>query len=179
MNSLFALIPIAFVLSLDNFQSSIGLGTTKPSWIRIVQCALIFGVFDALAPMLGVWVGGYLGDYIGESAEYIGAAALAVYAVYLVVHALRTEQAGDLDHPLAILGLPLPLSVDNLLAGTGLGVMGYSAWTVPVVVGTLPLVMPLVGLSLAKLAESKVPVRTDLLGGVVMLILATAMVVRA
>lgn len=179
MNSLFALIPIAFVLSLDNFQSSIGLGTTKPSWIRIVQCALIFGVFDALAPMLGVWVGGYLGDYIGESAEYIGAAALAVYAVYLVVHALSTEQSGELDHPLAILGLPLPLSVDNLLAGTGLGVMGYSAVTVAVVAGSVTLVMSLVGLTLGKLAASKIPIRTDLLGGVVMLILAGAMVVRA
>jgi putative Mn2+ efflux pump MntP len=179
MTAVLTLLPIAFVLSLDNFQSSIGLGTTKPSWIRIVQCALIFGVFDALAPMLGVWVGGYLGDYIGESAEYIGAAALAVYAVYLVVHALRTEQAGDLDHPLAILGLPLPLSVDNLLAGTGLGVMGYSAVTVAVVAGSVTLVISLVGLTLGKLAASRAPIRTDLLGGVVMLILATAMVVRA
>jgi putative Mn2+ efflux pump MntP len=179
MTSLFALVPIAFVLSLDNFQSSIGLGTTKPSWMRIVQCAVIFGIFDALAPMFGVWVGGYLGDYIGESAEYIGAAALAVYAVYLVVHALRTEQSGDLDHPLAILGMPLPLSVDNLLAGTGLGVMGYSAVTVAVVAGSVTLVMSLVGLTLGKLAASKIPIRTDLLGGVVMLILAGAMVVRA
>jgi putative Mn2+ efflux pump MntP len=179
MTSLFALVPIAFVLSLDNFQSSIGLGTTKPSWMRIVQCAVIFGIFDALAPMFGVWVGGYLGDYIGESAEYVGAAALAVYAVYLVVHALRTEQSGDIDHPLAILGMPLPLSVDNLLAGTGLGVMGYSAVTVAVVAGSVTLVMSLVGLTLGKLAASKIPIRTDLLGGVVMLILAGAMVVRA
>jgi len=179
VNSLFALIPIAFVLGLDNFQSSLGLGTTKPSWIRIVQCALVFGTFDALAPMLGVWVGGYLGDYIGESAEYIGATALAVYAVYLVVHALRTEQAGDLDHPLAVLGLPLPLSADNLLAGAGLGVIGYSAVTVAVVAGSVTLLMSLVGLTLGKLAASKIPVRTDLLGGVVMLILAGAMVVRA
>ncbi|CAN5270592.1 hypothetical protein BH09ACT8_BH09ACT8_36650 [soil metagenome] len=179
MTVVLTLLPIAFILGLDNFQSSIGLGTTKPSWIRIVQCAVVFAVFDALAPMLGVWLGGYLGEYIGESAEYIGAAALAVYAVYLVVHALRTEQPGELDHPLAILGLPLPLSVDNLLAGTGLGVMGYSAVTVAVVAGSVTLVMSLVGLTLGKLAASKIPIRTDLLGGVVMLILATAMVVRA
>ena len=49
MNSLFALIPIAFVLSLDNFQSSIGLGTTKPPWRRIVQAAFVFSACDALA----------------------------------------------------------------------------------------------------------------------------------
>jgi putative Mn2+ efflux pump MntP len=39
--------------------------------------------------------------------------------------------------------------------------------------------MSLAGLTLGKLAASKIPIRTDLLGGVVMLILACAMVVRA
>ena len=179
MNSLLALIPIAFVLSLDNFQSSIGLGTTKPSWIRIIQCALVFGVFDAVAPMLGVWMGGYVGDFIGESAEYIGAIALGIYAIYLVVHAMRTKVAGDIDHPVAILGLPLPLSVDNLFAGAGLGVMGYSAVTVAVVAGTVTAVMSLVGLTLGRLAASRVPVRTDLFGGVVLLFMACAMALRA
>ena len=66
MNSLFALIPIAFVLSLDNFQSSIGLGTTKPPWRRIVQAALVFSACDALAPLIGVWAGNVLGRYIGD-----------------------------------------------------------------------------------------------------------------
>jgi putative Mn2+ efflux pump MntP len=179
VNPVLALLPIAFVLGLDNFQSSIGLGTTKPSWGRIVQCALVFGVFDALAPMLGVWVGGYLGDFIGESAEYIGAAALGIYAIYLVVHALRTEKAGDLDHPLAILGMPLPLSIDNLFAGAGLGVMGYSAVTVALVAGSATVVMSLVGLTLGKLAATKVPIRTDLFGGVVIMAMACVMVLRA
>ena len=86
MNSLFALIPIAFVLSLDNFQSSIGLGTTKPPWRRIVQAALVFSACDALAPLIGVWAGNVLGRYIGDVAEYAGAAALGAYALYLVVH---------------------------------------------------------------------------------------------
>jgi putative Mn2+ efflux pump MntP len=175
-----ALLPIAFVLALDNFQSSVGLGTTKPSWIRIVQCALLFGVFDAVAPAIGVWVGGYIGDYIGESAEYIGAAALLVYGTYLVVHAIRTEPNQEkFDHPLAILGLPLPLSLDNLLAGAGLGVIGYSAVTVALVAGSVTTVMSLAGLTIGKFAANKVPIRTDLFGGVVIMALACFMAVRA
>ena len=171
MNSLFALIPIAFVLSLDNFQSSIGLGTTKPPWRRIVQAALVFSACDALAPLIGVWAGNVLG-------EYIGAAALGAYALYLVVHALRTEEAGDLDHPLAILGLPLPLSLDNLFAGASLGVVGASAVTVAVVCGCATLIMSMVGLTLGRLAASTVRIRTDLFGGLVLLGMAVLMVVR-
>ena len=179
VNSLFALIPIAFVLSLDNFQSSIGLGTTKPPWRRIVQAAIVFSACDALAPLIGVWVGNVLGQYIGDVAEYIGAAALGAYALYLVVHAMRTEEAGDLDHPLAILGMPLPLSLDNLFAGASLGVVGASPVTVAVVCGCATLIMSMVGLTLGRLAASKVRIRTDLFGGLVMMGLAVLMVVRA
>ena len=178
MNSLFALIPIAFVLSLDNFQSSIGLGTTKPPWRRIVQAALVFSACDALAPLIGVWAGNVLGEYIGEAAEYAGAAALGAYALYLVVHSMRTEEAGDLDHPLAILGLPLPLSLDNLFAGASLGVVGASPVTVAVVCGCATLIMSMVGLTLGRLAASKVRIRTDLFGGLVLLGMAVLMVVR-
>ena len=179
MNSLFALIPIAFVLSLDNFQSSIGLGTTKPPWRRIVQAAIVFSACDALAPLIGVWAGNVLGEYIGDVAEYVGAAALGAYALYLVVHSMRTEETSELDHPLAILGLPLPLSLDNLFAGASLGVVGASPVTVAVVCGCATLIMSMVGLTLGRLAASTVRIRTDLFGGLVLLGMAVLMVVRA
>ena len=179
MNSLFALIPIAFVLALDNFQSSIGLGTTKPPWRRIIQAAIVFSACDALAPLIGVWAGRVFSDYVGDVAEYIGAAAMGAYALYLVVHSMRTEEAGDLDHPLAILGLPLPLSLDNLFAGASLGVVGASPVTVAVVCGCATLIMSMVGLTLGRLAASKVRIRTDLFGGLVLLVMAGLMVVRA
>lgn len=179
MNSLLALIPVAFVLSLDNFQSSIGLGTTKPPWRRIVQAALVFSACDALAPLIGVWIGNVVGEHIGDVAEYVGAAALGAYALYLVVHAMRTEEAGELDHPVAILGLPLPLSLDNLFAGAGLGVVGASPVTVAVVCGCATLVMSMAGLALGRVMAGTVRVRTDLFGGLVLLGMAVLMVARA
>ena len=120
-----------------------------------------------------------LGGFIGPVADYAGAAALGAYALYLVVHAMRTEEAGDLDHPLAILGMPLPLSLDNLFAGASLGVVGASAVTVAVVCGCATLIMSAVGLTLGRLAASKVRIRTDLFGGLVLLGMAVLMVVRA
>ncbi|OBF29929.1 hypothetical protein A5724_02445 [Mycobacterium sp. ACS1612] len=179
MNSLFALIPIAFVLSLDNFQSSIGLGTTKPPWRRIMQAAFVFSACDALAPLIGVYLGNLVGDRIGDTAEYIGAAALGAYALYLVIHAIRTEEPGDLDHPVAILGMPLPLSLDNLFAGASLGVVGATPGLVAVVCGSVTLIMSGVGLTVGRLAASKVRIRTDLFGGMVLMGLSILMVVRA
>ena len=176
MSSLLALTAVAFMLSLDNFQSSVGLGTTKPSWRRVVQAAVVFSACDALAPVLGLWVGGYFGDHVGESTEYVAAAILAAYALYLVVHAMRTDDTGDFDHPLAILGMPIPLSLDNLFAGASLGTLGYSAMPVAVVAGCATLLMSFVGLGLGKLAATKVRIRTDLFSGVVLLGLATVMV---
>jgi manganese efflux pump family protein len=179
MNSLLTLIPIAFVLSLDNFQSAIGLGTTKPPWRRILQSALVFSACDALAPMIGVSVGHFFSRFVGPVAEYAGAAALGAYALYLVVHAFRTEEASDLDHPLAILGMPLPLSLDNLFAGASLGALGSSPVTVAVVCAFATAVMSMLGLAMGRLAASTVRIRTDLFGGMVLLVMTGLMVVRA
>ena len=107
MTSLFALIPIAFVLSLDNFQSSIGLGTTKPPWRRIVQAAVdLRNLCDALAPMHRC-LGGQLSwrTHRGHRRSTSGPPPWR-YALYLVVHAMRTEEKpANSDHPLGDSGL--------------------------------------------------------------------------
>ena len=179
MNSLFALIPIAFVLSLDNFQSSIGLGTTKPPWRRIVQAAIVFSACDALAPLIGVWAGNVLGDTSGRWRSTPGPPRWApTRSTWWCIPCAR-RRPEELDHPLAILGLPLPLSLDNLFAGASLGVVGASAVTVAVVCGCATLIMSMVGLTLGRLAASTVRIRTDLFGGLVLLGMAVLMVVRA
>ncbi|MGH2895930.1 MAG: manganese efflux pump [Solirubrobacteraceae bacterium] len=75
---------------------------------------------------MGILAGDYLGEKIGSRADYIGAATLAVYGLYLIVEALRTPAPEKgLDYKFALFGLPLQLSVDNVVAGTSLGLLGY------------------------------------------------------
>jgi manganese efflux pump family protein len=169
------LLVLGFVLSLDNFRTALAFGALRPSLRRSVQVALVFGLWDGVAPLVGVLVGQYWSHAIGSTAEYVGAIALGAYGLYLVVRACLAPPPEELDERWALFGLPLPLSLDNVLAGTSLGLLGFSAWVAAPVFGVMTAVVALVGLQLGRAAAQVIPVRSDLLTGVALVVMATVL----
>src|SRR3954447_27037893 len=145
-----SLLILGFTLSLDNFRTAIAFGGLPLSWRRSVEIALMFGFWDGVAPLIGILVGRYWADAIGSTAEYVGAIALGAYGLYLVLHAWLTPAPEKLDRPWALYGLLVPLSLDNVVAGTSLGLLGYSLWLAPVVFGATTTVVAIVGLRVGR-----------------------------
>jgi putative Mn2+ efflux pump MntP len=166
---------LGFVLSLDNFRVSIALGTVPFSMKRAVQVALTFGLWDAIMPLVGLLIGNQIGEAVGDVADLVGAAALGAYGLYLVVSALRNPEPDELDHPWALFGIPLTLSLDNLFAGASLGILGLSPWFSAGVFGFMTAVLSLVGLQLGRAAARLIRIRSDLLSGVTLIIAAVAL----
>jgi manganese efflux pump family protein len=166
---------IGFVLSLDNFRVSIALGTVPFGLKRAVQVALTFGLWDGIMPLIGLLIGNRIGEAVGDVAELVGAAALGGYGLYLVISALRNPEPDELDHPWALFGIPLTLSLDNLLAGASLGMLGFSPWISALVFGLMTAVMSLVGLRAGRAAARFIRIRSDLLSGVTLIIAAVAL----
>ncbi|MFJ8917700.1 manganese efflux pump MntP family protein [Amycolatopsis sp. NPDC102389] len=164
------LLALAFGLSLDNFRSSIAIGTIPFGWRRALQVALVFGLWDALGPLLGGILGSYLGDFLGDWAEYIGAAALGLYGVYFIVGAIRHPEPEDMDHPwVTLFGMPLSLTVDNFVAGAGLGIAGFSLVVPMLTFGAMTVVMSFAGLYVGRMAAKVVRIRADLFSGISLL----------
>jgi putative Mn2+ efflux pump MntP len=170
-----SLLVLGFTLSLDNFRTAIGLGGLRLTWRRSVQVALVFGLCDGLAPLVGILIGLTWSEAIGSTAEYVGAIGLGLYGVYLIVRAWRTDAPEELDRPWAVFGLIIPLSADNVLAGTSLGLLGFSPWLVAPVFGAITAVMALIGLQLGRAAAGVIRIRPDLLTGVALVVMATVL----
>ena len=166
---------LGFTLSLDNFRTAIALGGLRFSWSRSVQIALVFGVCDAVAPLVGILMGRYWSESIGSTAEYVGAGALAAYGLYLVIRAWRTAASEQFDRPWAVFGLLVPLSADNVVAGTSLGLLGFSPWLAPPVFGVTTALMALVGLQIGRAVAHVIPIRADLVTGIALVVMATVM----
>jgi putative Mn2+ efflux pump MntP len=166
---------LGFVLSLDNFRVAIALGTVPFGLKRAVQVALTFGLWDTIMPLIGLLIGHEIGEAVGNVAEWVGAAALGAYGLYLVITALRNPEPDELDHPWALFGIPFTLSLDNLFAGASLGLLGLSPWLSAGVFGAITAVMSLIGLQLGRAAARLVRIRSDLLGGVTLIIAAVAL----
>lgn len=174
-----ALLVLGFTLSLDNFRASIALGTLPFSRVRAVQVALTFGVWDGLAPLVGVLLGRYINSLIGQIADYLGPAVMGGYGLYLLVSALRTPAPKDLDHRWALFGIPLLLSLDNLLAGTSLGLLGFSPVLSAAIFGAITACMSFVGLYLGRVAGRLIRIRADLLAGIALVIMAVVLALES
>ncbi len=166
---------LGFLLSLDNFRVAIVLGTVPFGFRRAVQVALTFGFWDVVMPLVGLTLGSYVGDVIGSVAEYVGSAALGAYGLYLLISAIRKPESATLDHPWALFGIPFSLSLDNLLAGASLGLLGFSPVFSSVVFGTITAVMSLIGLQAGRYAARLIHIRSDLLSGVALIAAAIAL----
>jgi putative Mn2+ efflux pump MntP len=156
------LILVGFVLSLDNFRTAVILGPLRFAWRHALEIAAVFGFFDAVAPLAGILLGHDVSQEIGGgTADAVGAAALGLYGLYLAVRALRTASQQELaaEHRWSVFGLPVPLSLDNLMTGTGLGLLGLSPLLASALFGAITVVMTLAGLQLGRMISGLVRIR--------------------
>jgi putative Mn2+ efflux pump MntP len=77
-----------------------------------------------------------------------------------------------------VLGLPLSLSLDNLIAGTTLGMIGFPILLSVMIIGLMSSVLSLTGLRLGHTAINLLRIRADLIGGVVLIFIAITFVIE-
>jgi manganese efflux pump family protein len=169
-----AVIALGFVLGMDNFRTSVVLGALKPTWRESLKTSLYFGLWDGVAPLVGMLVGAYVSTKISDTAEMIGAAGLAGYGIYLIVKSIRSPERVDPDMKIARRWLPVPLSLDNVAGGAALGLAGGTIWIAPVLFGVTTAILSFAGHAIGKTVVSFVPfrVRPDLLTGIGVLLMS-------
>lgn len=173
------LLLLGFALSLDSFRVSLGLGTLQLSRLRQLQIVIAFGVCDAVAPLIGLLIGKSLLEIIGPWVEHLGPLLLCAYGVYVIYIAKRCAgtETGETDRWM-VLGLPLSLSLDNLIAGTTLGMIGFPILLSVTIIGVMSSLLSLAGLLLGQTAVNLLRFRADLIGGVVLIFIAITFVVE-
>ena len=167
---MFGLLSLGFTLSLDNFRSSLVLGGLKPTFRESVKTSAIFGLWDGIAPLTGILIGSFLSNKIAGTADTIAIIGLGIYGVFLVARAVISPERADPDLKWARYGLPIPLSIDNIVGGAALGLAGYSPWLAPVLFGVITFVVSIAGHQIGRTVASVVDfvprINTDLLTGV-------------
>ena len=105
---MFGLLTLGFILSLDNFRSSLVLGGLKPTFPQSVKTSAIFGLWDGVAPVFGILVGHILRDRLDNDADTVAMIGLGVYGVFLIIRAIVSPNRADPDLKWARFGLPVP-----------------------------------------------------------------------
>jgi putative Mn2+ efflux pump MntP len=176
---MFGLLTIGFVLSLDNFRSSLVLGGLKPTFRQSVKTSAIFGLWDGVAPLVGMLIGHFLSDRLDNASDRIAMIGLGAYGLFLIVRSVISPDHADPDLKWARWGLPVPLSVDNIAGGAALGLAGYTPWLAPVLFGCMTFVMSIAGHQIGRIVAHFVDfipkINTDLLTGACFALMAVLM----
>ena len=191
-----ALLLLAVALGLDNLAAAIGFGvgaTGRIGGATRLRIAVVFGLFEAGMPVLGLVLGHGLADSIGAAARWLGGAALIGFGVVGLVQARRQpahsghsghsghgdgERARPPERPQRSSAQPigrlllagLVLSADNLAAGFALGAYQVDILAAAVVFGVVSVVMSLAGLELGARIGAAAGERSELIACVLLIV---------
>ncbi|WAH38190.1 manganese efflux pump MntP [Alicyclobacillus dauci] len=172
------LILFGLAMGANNALASVALGTSQLSRVHQLRTALIFAVFEAIMPIVGMAIGESVAGGVGNKARWIGIAVLVIMGIYSLVK----RDGGDDETDKAvkakgasILFLAVALSLDNLTVGFGIGMFNAPIALAAVIFGVVSLMMTLIGLEIGRFLGKRLSISADKLSGVVLLVVAGVM----
>jgi putative Mn2+ efflux pump MntP len=171
-----AVILLGVALGFDSFQASMALGAMRPGAARQIRLALAFGLCDGFAPLLGLSVGPTLMNLLSTWAGVLSPALLVGYGLYQFLIPRGTRDDDPNRGGWVALGIPVFLSLDNLVAGFALGMTRLPIGPTAAAIGTISGLMSLAGFRCGALIGRTLPVRAERVGGAALILLSLAMV---
>jgi manganese efflux pump family protein len=171
-----ALLLLAVASGLSNLGAAVGIGLSGVSTGVRARVAVVFGLFEAAMPVLGVALGHGLAASFGQLARWLGAAVLITAGM---VSLMRARRAPAPDQAPADQGRPwrtgrvtasgLALSADNLAAGFALGAYQVGLAVTAAVFGAVSVAMSLAGLELGAKIGAAAAGRSELLASAILI----------
>lgn len=170
--SLFALILLAFGMSMDAFSAAIAKGTTAKhiSLLRALRYGLVFGAAEAIAPVIGYVLGQAAREWIGAYDHWLAFGLLSVLGVRCLYQAWR----GDDEEATQKGGVWLVLtavatSIDAAIVGVSLAFLQVNIYLAAAVIGITSTLMSTLGLYLGRRLGERFGALATAAGGVVLI----------
>jgi putative Mn2+ efflux pump MntP len=169
---------LAFVvpLSLDSFAvaAAIGAAQATTAWQRL-QISLVFTVFEGGMPLIGLGLGSALAHGVGQVADYIAAAAVIGIGAWMLLSSDQDEEDKaariTTSRGLAVIGLGLSISLDELAIGFSMGLARLPAVTVIAAVALQAFVAAQLGLTTGARIAERWRERAERLAGIALILL--------
>lgn len=167
---------LAVALGMDAFAVSLGLGARQQPHPRrlALLCAIYFGFFQGLMPLVGFLAGQSALGWLATSAPWIACGLLAAVGSKMLYEALFGTLEADIRATTqrALLTLAVATSIDALAAGFVLNLLPVPFVVACVVFGVVAALMSGAGVLLGQRTSALLGSHAETLGGIVLLIMA-------
>ena len=172
-----ALLLAAVALGLSNLAAAIGIGISGVDAAMRLRVALVFGLFEAGMPLVGIVIGHAVAEEVsGLAVRWLAGGLLAAVGCFEVIGYFRS---GPEDPPAGgwsgwrLIVSGLVLSVDNLAVGFALGAYDVPLIAAAVAIGLVSAAMSLAGLELGAKLGLALGHRAALAGGLILILIGT------
>lgn len=166
------LIFVAVALGLSNFAAGIGIGLNGVDGALRIRIAVIFGLFEAAMPLVGLLIGHRVANSIGSTASYLGGGLLIATGAFTFWQAhVEVSQVSVQTTDLGKLVLTgAALSIDNLVVGFALGTFKVPLVLAVIIIALVSVGMSLVGLEIGRKMGRSVERWSGEVGGAILII---------
>ena len=167
---------IGIGLSMDAFSVSIckGLTTKRFSWKMALTCGLWFGLFQALMPLVGYFLGEQFEEYITAVDHWIAFGLLFLIGANMIREAVwgneDHEHNGALD-PKTMLLLAIATSIDALAVGISFACIQVKIWSSILIIGVTTFLFSILGVKIGNLFGSKFEKSAGIVGGIILILI--------
>lgn len=166
---LFEIVLIALALAADAFTVGLAVGVRHHQPRQRFRLCFHFGLFQALFPLAGFFVGTWLQEWIAPWDHWLILGVLAVIGTRMMLNAFHedvaTLQPHDLTRGMRLIGLSSAVSVDALGVGFTLGLIRVPVVLSVTIIGVITAMLTLVGMLIAPIVVSKLGKRVEFVAG--------------
>jgi putative Mn2+ efflux pump MntP len=172
------LLVLGVVIGANNFAASLALGTLGQK-VRRWRIIGVFGAFEFLIPLAGIWLGRHAASLVADRAGWLAPALLAGVGIWTVVAARRSSWKAERFARKAttwrgLATLAAVLSVDNLVVGFSLGLGGASPLLVAGTIALFAMAFAALGLRIGARARKRRERAAETAAGVLLIVLGVA-----
>ena len=176
------LLALLIPLTVDTFILSAALGLAGMPKKDQARTSLILAAFEAGMPAVGVLIGHGIGEVFGHFASYIAAAVIGLAGVFMLLPA-KAEEKEEREmkllartRGLAVMGLGLSISLDELAIGLSLGLLDVPLIIAVVFIGAQAFIASQLGLKLGSKLNNKLRENAEKVAGIALIVVALVLI---
>ncbi len=177
MMSPIAIAVLSISMSADAFAAAIGRGAQhRPTVPQALRSGLVFGVVEAVTPLIGFALGVAAADFVEAVDHWIAFGLLGAVGLKMIWEALKRDEAEADARPasrglLALVATAVGTSIDAGAVGVGLALLNANIWLIAFCIGFTTFAMATIGLLIGKIAGTRLGRVAELVGGLALIAL--------
>ncbi|HKK60805.1 MAG TPA: manganese efflux pump MntP family protein [Salinivirga sp.] len=172
--SLISIFILAAGLSVDSMAASISTGVCmkKVRAYESVKVALYMAVFQGSLPIVGWYIGQGFKHIISSYDHWIAFILLLAIGTKMIFEGLKKEEQNNCfcpSRPIILAGMALATSIDALIVGVGIGLLGNTIWLPAIIIGIITFIFSISGIYLGHHLGHRLNIKLELIGGLVLI----------